>query len=116
VKAGHTNVSYVRDLRGVLDREQAAIGVLITMEQTTQPMRSEAASAGFYDSPAFGRKYPRLQLLTVAQLLGGNDIEMPPRYASQTFKQAPRAQAETDQLRLVAEELAEYVIPEPAES
>ena len=32
VKAGHTSVPHVRDLRGVLDREKAAIGVLISME------------------------------------------------------------------------------------
>jgi hypothetical protein len=51
VKAGHTNVAHVRDLRGVIEREKAPIGVLITMERPTQPMRSEAASAGFYQAP-----------------------------------------------------------------
>jgi hypothetical protein len=44
VKAGHTSVAHVRDLRGVLDREQAAIGVLVSMEAPTQPMVAEAAS------------------------------------------------------------------------
>ena len=54
VKAGKLHAPYVRDLRGVVDREKAAIGVLITMDEPTKPMRTEAASAGFYES-AWGR-------------------------------------------------------------
>src|SRR5205823_3517722 len=51
VKSGNTGVSHVRDLRGVLEREQAAMGVLLTLQDPTSAMKSEAASAGFYDSP-----------------------------------------------------------------
>jgi len=76
VKAGHVSVAHVRDLRGVLDREKAAIGVLVSMEPSTQPMRSEAASAGLYEG-TWGQKYPRMQLLTVGDLLAGKRIEMP---------------------------------------
>jgi len=90
VKAGHTGVAHVRDLRGVLDREQAEIGVLITMQAPTQPMRTEAASAGFYESP-WGQ-HPRLQLLTVADLLAGAKVEYPLiRGANVTYEKAPRA-------------------------
>jgi len=92
VKAGHTNVAHVRDLRGVLDREESVIGVLISMQDTTKPMREEAASAGLYNSP-WG-KHPRLQLLTVEELLGGKGIDCPPlRHTSQTFRKAPKASA-----------------------
>jgi site-specific DNA-methyltransferase (adenine-specific) len=70
-------VAHLRDLRGVIDREAAAIGVLITMEEPTGPMRKAAASAGFYESPA-GTEHPRLQLLTVGELLAGGRIDMPP--------------------------------------
>jgi site-specific DNA-methyltransferase (adenine-specific) len=49
VKAGKVQVGYLRDLIGVLDREKAQIGVLISLNQPTQPMRQEAASAGFYE-------------------------------------------------------------------
>jgi DNA modification methylase len=95
VKAGKPHLHYVRDLRGVLDREQAAIGVLIGMQQPTGPMREEAATAGFYSSP-WG-KHPRLQLLTVEDLLGGKGIDCPPlRHTSQTFKKAPRAAQVSD--------------------
>jgi hypothetical protein len=46
--AQNINVAYVRDLRGVIEREKAAIGVLITMEEPTKPMMKEAVEAGFY--------------------------------------------------------------------
>jgi len=95
VKAGHTNVAHVRDLRGVVEREKAEIGVLIAMQEPTSPMRKEAASGGFYDSP-WGEKYPRLQVLTVAELLAGKGIAMPPiRQVSRTFKKAPRAKGKS---------------------
>jgi len=89
VKAGHVSVAHVRDLRGVLDREEADIGVLISLEEPTGPMRKEAASAGFYTSP-WG-KHPRLQLLTVDDLLTGRGIDRPPAQTSVTFKRAPKA-------------------------
>ena len=75
VKAGKVQVSHVRDLRGVIEREKAQLGVLISFNESTQPMRQEAASAGFYASP-WGQ-HARLQILTVAELLAGKRIDMP---------------------------------------
>ena len=89
VKAGKLHAPYVRDLRGVLDREKADIGILISLDEPTGPMRKEAASAGFYKSP-WG-KHPRIQLVTVEDLLTGKGIDRPPAQASVTFKRAPRA-------------------------
>jgi site-specific DNA-methyltransferase (adenine-specific) len=92
VKAGHTGVAHVRDLRGVVERDKAAIGVLISMEDSTAPMRTEAVTAGFYESETWGKTYPRLQLLTVADLLSGKKIDMPPiRQVGATFKKAAKA-------------------------
>jgi site-specific DNA-methyltransferase (adenine-specific) len=92
VKGGqHTSVSQVRDLIGVIEREKADIGVFLTMEEPTKPMRAEAAEAGFYDSPGWNQKYPRLQILTIAELLQGKGIEMPPiRQVNMTYKKATR--------------------------
>lgn len=90
VKAGKVQASHVRDLRGVVEREKAAIGVLLSMEEPTGPMRKEAAEAGFYHSPGWNRKYPRIQLLTAAELLGGRKAEYPPR-TNKTFREAPKA-------------------------
>jgi len=101
VKAGKLHATYTRDLRGVIDREKAAIGVLITMHEPTQPMRSEAASAGFYESP-WGTRHPRLQIITVGELLAGRRIDMPAgSQTNVTFERAPRArQGEGQQGRL----------------
>jgi hypothetical protein len=93
VKSGHVNASMVRDLAGVLQREQAAIGVLLTLHEPTKPMRQEAAAAGFYVPADFPQQpFPRLQILTIAELLQGKQVQYP-RYApSLTFPQARRQQ------------------------
>ena len=93
VKGGKTSVKDVRDLRGVLDREQAAIGVLITLEEPTAPMKAEAASVGFYVHKMNQQQYPRLQLRTVKELMTGKGIQRPTSAAAidETFKEAPKA-------------------------
>jgi len=92
VKAGHTTVSHLRDLRCVIDREGAAIGVLITLQGPTKPMQIEAASAGFYDSPWWNKRYPRMQILTIDEILHGRRIDYPPAHqVNATFKNAPKA-------------------------
>lgn len=48
VKSVQVNVSPTRDIKGVLDREMAVIGIYISLEEPTQPMRTEGVSAGFY--------------------------------------------------------------------
>ncbi|MEA2063789.1 MAG: restriction endonuclease, partial [Gemmatimonadota bacterium] len=96
VKSGHTGVSHIRDLRGVLEREKADIGVLITLEKPTKPMRAEAAGAGFYESKTWNTKHHFLQILTIEDLLSGKSIDCPPyQQVSTTFKKAPRKKSET---------------------
>ncbi len=93
VKSGHVKSGDIRDLVGTIEREKAAIGVFITLEAPSRDMITEAATAGFYHSPGWNRDFPRLQILTIADLMKGHDqIQMPPEH--QTFKQPPRARAE----------------------
>lgn len=109
MKGGHLKATDVRDLRGVIDREKADIGVLLSFEPPTKLMRAEAASAGYYSS-SWG-KHARLQLLTVAELLHGTAVDYPKTAGvNQTFKQAPRAALK------VAEPLGLFTVGEtPAE-
>lgn len=93
VKSGHRQPTHVRDLRGVIEREEAQIGVLITLKEPTRQMKSEAASAGFYEPP-WGTKHPKLQILTVEELLAGKKIDYPPTRGDATFKKAPKAEGE----------------------
>jgi DNA modification methylase len=99
VKSGHITVKDVRDLRGVIEREKAEIGVLVTLEDATKPMRTEAAAAGFYKSP-WGN-HPRLQILTIEQLLDGESIDYPPAL-NVTHKRAPRHLPEAAEQRELA--------------
>ncbi len=84
VKSGHVNSSHIRDLKGTLQREQAAIGVFITFESPSKDMTSEAISAGFYHSSGWNQNYPRIQILTIEELLHNAEVKMPPQFG--TFK------------------------------
>lgn len=89
VKAGRVQVSHLRDLSGVVTRESAAIGVLVSLEAPTRAMREEAASGGFFQSD--WRRHPRLQLLTIADIFAGRQIDYPAVTGGDaTFKQASR--------------------------
>jgi hypothetical protein len=92
VKAGGVTVSQIRDLVGVLDREKAQIGVFVTFDEPTKPMLREAAEAGFYKSTD-GTTYPRMQILTIQQILDGKQPEYPLHRRDATFKKAPRSRA-----------------------
>ncbi|MGE5585804.1 MAG: DNA methyltransferase [Bacillota bacterium] len=94
VKSGHVNSGMVRDLKGTMEREKASIGVFITLNEPTREMVKEAATAGFYESP-LGQQYPRLQILTVREMLEGKRILMPSELArvDTTFKKAARHRA-----------------------
>jgi hypothetical protein len=77
------------------------MGVLISMEETTKPMRTEAASAGFYKSPWGNKDYPRLQLLTIEELLDGKRLDSPPlHHTSVTFKEAPKVKRKSKDKQL----------------
>ncbi|HEV2200161.1 MAG TPA: DNA methyltransferase [Bryobacteraceae bacterium] len=88
VKGGeNVNVAMVRDLAHVVDREKAKIGVFITLADSTGPMRTEAVKAGYYET-LYG-KYPKIQILTVKDLLAGKQPKIP-LVDSAAFKKAPK--------------------------
>ena len=92
MKGGHVSSPQVRALRGVIEREDAAIGVFITLEDSTKDMRKEAAEAGFWQTKSVSQaKHPRLQILTIEDLLAGKKIDMPAQQEIRSFKQAPKA-------------------------
>ena len=99
VKAGSLVPSYLDALWGVIEREAADIGVLISFNEPTSGMRARAAEAGFIDTP-WG-KYPRLQMRTVGELLAGKGIEYPHvTGANVTHRRAARARSEPEMLEL----------------
>ena len=103
VKSGHVNPGYIRDLRGVIEREKAQIGVFITLQEPTAGMKKEAVSAGYYKlTGGWGQNYLKIQILTIKDLLEGKKIEYPPE-ASITFKKAKKH---------VKDDFKQYVIKE----
>jgi site-specific DNA-methyltransferase (adenine-specific) len=93
VKSGHVKAGDVRDLVGTLNREGAQIGVFLTLEAPSRDMVSEAASAGFYHSELWQKDYPRVQILTVEELLNGAEVKIPPTPAGyEAFKKAGKAE------------------------
>lgn len=88
VKSGHVSSSQIRDLKGTMQRENAAIALFITLEEPTEPMKQEAVTASFYIPEHFAtKKYPRIQILTVKELLDGKRPDYP-EFGAATFKKA----------------------------
>ncbi|MEX1255591.1 MAG: DNA methyltransferase [Dehalococcoidia bacterium] len=107
VKSGHVSVTQIRDLKGVLEREKAAMGLFVTLEAPTGPMKREAAGAGFYHSGLWQKDYPKLQILTVEALLGGEAPDLPP-FVLPAYNDAGKvSKGKTRQIRL-GEALVEY--------
>jgi len=92
VKSGKVSRPDIGDLRGLLGAG-TAIGVFITLQPPTSQMQKSAFEAGYYESELWGR-FPRVQILTIEDLLDGKTVEMPTEHG--TFRQAPRAPEERD--------------------
>ncbi len=91
VKGGHVTVSQIRDLKGVLDREKAEIGVFLSLKRPTRQMREEAAAADPLIDPQFPEHhFPRLQLLTIEDIFNGKKVAFPSWWSQETFKKGPR--------------------------
>lgn len=98
VKSGKVHSSYIRDLGHTVDREQAEIGLLITLEAPTKPMVQEAAEKGFYRSQMWGRDFQRLQIITIEELLNGRRPDLPNQLPSHAQAQDQKdARADSQQ-------------------
>ena len=92
VKSGKVSPKDIRELGHVLDRENAEIGIFITLQEPTRDMVIEAVAKGFYRSQILNKDYPRIQILTIEDLLKGTKSQIP--YQISTFKKAGPNEAE----------------------
>lgn len=100
VKGGGIKADDVRSLMAVRERDGAEIGLFISLEEPTRGMVKDAASAGFYES-ATGKKYPRVQLLTIEGLLNHTQrAEHPDHAPDLNFKKA-KAESNASQKELI---------------
>ncbi len=88
VKSGKVGSKDIRDLVGTVDREKAAVGVFIILQNPTKEMNKEAVSAGYYHSDGWNISYPKIQIFTIEQLLNSEKINIPP--VNITFRQAKK--------------------------
>ena len=98
VKGGeNVDVKMIRDLIATVDREKAKVGVFVTLAEPTRNMKTEAAAAGFYDSPNHGR-FPKIQILTIADLFAHQKPHLP--WIAPSSKRAKREQGADKQMGL----------------
>ncbi|GIV08265.1 MAG: hypothetical protein KatS3mg019_0356 [Fimbriimonadales bacterium] len=104
VKSGRVGAKDIRDFRGVLEREKATLGLFVTLEPPTKPMRHEAEQAGYYTTPLGNLKLPRLQIRTVEQLLSGEGFQIPSAALLIGVARAMRHETDSGQQQILLEE------------
>lgn len=94
VKSGHVGVKDIRELRDVISRQKAAMGIFLTLEEPTGEMTKEVKATDPYISPIWNTEYPKIQILTIEQLLKGEKPKLPP--ISNMFKEAPKLERKSE--------------------
>ncbi len=100
VKSGHVGVKDIRELRDVVLRQKAAMGIFLTLEEPTSEMVKEIKATEPYVSSLWNHEYPKIQILTVEQLLKGERPKVPPTLNS--YQVTPRLEriVKTNQKKL----------------
>ncbi|MGA3302584.1 MAG: DNA methyltransferase [Methylovirgula sp.] len=114
VKGGdNLGPAMVRELSGVVQREEAEMGILVTLGEPTKAMIADAAGAGFVPNSAHGR-LPRIQIATIANLLAGRMPKMPPTPHPERSVAGKTRRRDQDQLELLLPFVGEKGLPKGA--
>jgi DNA modification methylase len=103
VKGGeHVTRTMIADLKNTVDREGAQIGLFVTLAEPTEPMIKEAVSAGYYESP-LQKSFPKIQILTISDLVSGNKSPQYPDLArgGLSFKKPKTEEERSNQMPLL---------------
>jgi len=99
VKSGHVGVKDIRELRDVITKQKAAMGIFLTLEEPTSEMVKEVESTDPYISILWKHEFPKIQILTIQQLLQGEHPNTPPTVnlfqEAQQVKKADRTRETT---------------------
>jgi len=96
VKGGGVKRDQIATLKGDVEREGAEGGIFITLEEPTRPMKEEAVASGSFKNDFYRQEYPKIQILTVKELLEGKKPNIPPLSMSY-YKEAKREEIDPDQ-------------------
>jgi site-specific DNA-methyltransferase (adenine-specific) len=99
VKSGGVQRGDIAKLRGDMEREQAALAILLTLEEPTRNMTNEAKAAGQYQHEDMGRSYDRISIVTIDKILGGTRLEIP--MSLEVLKAAQKKAVDGEQLDLL---------------
>jgi len=104
VKSGNVNVKNIREFIQVVNSQKAAIGVFVCFkDHLTRSMSLEAAKEGYYKPEIFPKLYPKIQILTIEELLNHQSIKMPQSTTS-VFKKSEKSKSslsKTEQIKLI---------------
>ena len=78
VKEGRVSSPDIRDLKGVVERENMVMGLFITLRELTRAMLTEATSGGLFHSHVWDHDYPKIQIRTIEQMLKSTGFDLPP--------------------------------------
>jgi site-specific DNA-methyltransferase (adenine-specific) len=105
VKSGGVQAKDIRELSHVVEREKAVIGVFVTLEEPSKPMRDEAAQAGSWHSDLYDKSYAKIQIITAKEILEDEKRpDLPPLIAEQYRKAERMKKKAGDQGELFADE------------
>ena len=90
---------WVRELAEVVEREQAQMGILVTLSEPTKAMKSDTAALGFAERCV--HRLPRIQIATVADLLDQRFPKLPPLPKPLVVTPRTRAAKDRDQLEMM---------------
>lgn len=97
IKGGNVQRNQIATLKGDVEREKADAGVFITMEKPTKPMIKEAIDAGSFTTPLTNKfEFPKIQILTIEELLQGKKLELPKAMDKPYYKEAKPSEIEDD--------------------
>ncbi|MBM3924420.1 MAG: site-specific DNA-methyltransferase [SAR202 cluster bacterium] len=107
VKSGGVTVKDVRELKSIIGQDN--LGLLIALRPSTEPMRVEAATGGFHHSILWERDFPRIQIMTIEELLQGQRPALPQGGKLRGFAKARRVETHGEQM-MMGEAKETYVV------
>lgn len=91
--------SMIQDLLKAVDDDGAAIGLLISLHKPTLGLITESVHAGSYESELWKKKFLKIQIRTVQELLDGKSFDIPQTYS--LLKKAPRTKKRGEMAQLL---------------
>ncbi|HOY56181.1 MAG TPA: DNA methyltransferase [bacterium] len=98
VKSGGVKRNDIATLKGDIEREKATGGVFITLEEPTKPMLEEAVLAGNYKVDFYAGEFPKVQIITIEELLHGQKLNLP-LWSKEYHKKAKKVEIEKNKFQ-----------------